>query len=205
MEAALGTIAGSGWAAGLNLYAVALLLGIFGRLGALEVPEVLTRTDVMIAAGVLYAIEFVADKVPYLDNVWDAVHTVIRPLGAAALGALWVGSEDVTTQLASAGGSGVLALISHTTKATSRAAINTSPEPASNIVASLFEDGLVAGVVALAVYNPVLALVAVIVLLIAGTALMVVLWKAARKAWRSLRTRLRGERRSDRPHVRPPR
>lgn len=203
MEAAIGTIAGSGWAAGLNLYAVVVLLGLFGRAGAIEVPEVLMRTDVLVIAGVLYAVEFLADKVPYLDNVWDAVHTVIRPLGAAALGALLAGDE-LGSQLAGAGGSGVLALISHSTKATSRAAINTSPEPASNIVVSLFEDGLVAGVVALAVYNPVLALIAVVVLLIAGAVLTVFLWKTARRAWRGIRERVRGPRRDDRPHVRPP-
>lgn len=204
MEAVFGTIAGSGWAAGINLYAVVVLLGIFGRTGAIEVPDLLLRTDVLIAAGVLYALEFVADKVPYLDNVWDAIHTIVRPLGAAAIGALLAGADDLTTQLVSAGGSGTLAFVSHATKATTRAAINTSPEPASNIIVSLFEDGLVAGVVALAVFNPVLAAVAVAVLLVAGAVLMVVLWRAAHRALRGIRARIRAGRRADRPHVRPP-
>lgn len=198
MEVALGTIAGSGWASGVNLYAVVALLNLFGRAGALELPEVLQRTDVLVVAVVLYLLEFVADKVPYLDNVWDVVHTVVRPVGAAAIGAILAGEATDLDQALSAAGSGGLAFLSHATKATARAAINTSPEPASNIVVSLLEDGLVAGVIALAVWNPVVAVVAVAVLVVAGTALMVVLWKTAKRALATMRERRR-DRRSDRP------
>ena len=84
----IGLLAGSGWAAGLNLYLVTFLLGLGGRLDWLEVPAVLQRTDVLIIAGILYAIEFLADKVPYLDNIWDAVHTLVRPVGVLSTG-LW--------------------------------------------------------------------------------------------------------------------
>ena len=92
MEAA-GLIAGSGWASGINLYLVALMLGAAGRLGWADIPDVLTRLDVMIVAGILFLIEFVADKIPFVDSVWDVIHTVIRPLGAAGLGAVIAGDS----------------------------------------------------------------------------------------------------------------
>jgi hypothetical protein len=98
----------------------------------------------------------VADKIPYVDDVWDVLHTAIRPLGAAVLGALLSG-EDVS-DLAAAFGTGGLAFASHAVKATTRVAINASPEPVSNSLVSLAEDGLVAGVVALAVTHPLIAL-----------------------------------------------
>ena len=148
MDAALiGLVAGSGWASGVNLYAVVALLGIYGRLAPGPVPEPLLRTDVIVIALVLFALEFVADKIPYLDSVWDAIHTVIRPLGAVVLGALLSGDAETWQQAVAALGSGGLASAAHLAKATSRAAINSSPEPASNVLVSLFEDGLVAAVV----------------------------------------------------------
>jgi hypothetical protein len=177
----IGLLAGSGWAAGLNLYLVTFLLGLAGRLDWLDVPAVLQRTDVMIAAGILYAVEFVADKVPFLDNVWDAVHTFIRPIGAAAIGYVIAGD---TPSIASAAGailSGSLALSAHSAKATTRAAVNTSPEPFSNIFLSLAEDGLVAGLVALAIANPVVTLIVVVVLTIGAVWLTVKLFGIIRR------------------------
>jgi hypothetical protein len=85
---ALPLVLSGGWAAGVNAYATVLLLGIFGRLGLGEEPDGLERTEVMVAAGALYAIEFVTDKIPYVDHVWDAIHTVIRPTIAAVIGVL---------------------------------------------------------------------------------------------------------------------
>ncbi len=143
----IGLLAGTGWAAGLNLYLATFLLGLAGRLDWLEVPAALERTDVMIGAGVLYAIEFFADKIPYLDNLWDAVHTFVRPLGAGVLGYLLAGESPSISQIVGAVISGSLALSSHSAKATTRAAVNTSPEPFSNIFLSLMEDGIVAGLV----------------------------------------------------------
>ncbi|HSL25142.1 MAG TPA: DUF4126 domain-containing protein [Acidimicrobiia bacterium] len=160
----IGLLTGSGWAAGLNLYLVTFLLGLAGRLDWIEVPAVLQRTDVMIAAGVLYGVEFLADKVPYLDNVWDAIHTVVRPLGAGALGYVIAGDSPSVGAAVGALVSGSLALTAHSAKATTRAAVNTSPEPFSNIVLSLFEDGLVAGLVALAITNPWVTIVVVLIL-----------------------------------------
>jgi hypothetical protein len=177
----IGLIAGSGWAAGLNLYLVTFLLGLAGRLDWLDVPSVLQRTDVMIVAGVLYAIEFVADKIPYLDNIWDAVHTVVRPLGAAALGYVIAGDASSIGAAVGAIISGALALSAHSAKATTRAAVNTSPEPFSNIFLSLAEDGLVAGLVALAIANPAVALIVVLILTVAAVWLTTKLFGAVRR------------------------
>jgi hypothetical protein len=185
-------VAGSGWASGVNLYLVVVLLGLAGRLGFAEVPAALTRTDVLVVAGVLYALEFVVDKLPWLDSAWDVLHTGIRPLGAAAIGLLLTGEAETWQQVGAALASGGLATASHVAKATTRAAVNASPEPASNAVVSLGEDGLVAVVVALAIANPLLALVVVLALLVGGAALTVVLFSAARRAlgrWRQGRSR----------------
>jgi uncharacterized protein DUF4126 len=176
-------IGGSGWAAGVNLYAVVVLLGVFGRLGLVETPEVLTRTDVLMAAGALYLLEFVADKIPYLDNLWDVLHTVFRPLGAGAIGYLLAGEAGSLSQAVAAMASGTLAATSHSAKATARAAVNVSPEPVSNIVLSLAEDGLVAGIVALAVAFPVIALVTVTVLVVLAVLLVIKGWSALRAFW----------------------
>src|SRR5918998_1105421 len=146
----------SGWTSGINAYATVLILGLPGRFaGVDEVPSGLQRTDVLLAAGVLTVVEFVADKIPYVDSVWDGVSTIVRPIAGAVVGVLLAGGQGdlVTITLASVGG--VTALVSHLVKAGLRLAINTSPEPASNIGASLAGDISVAGVTTLAVLNPV--------------------------------------------------
>jgi len=177
----IGLLAGSGWAAGLNLYLVTFLLGLGGRLDWLEVPTVLQRTDVMIVAGILYAVEFLADKVPYLDNIWDAVHTIVRPVGAAALGYVIAGDSSSVAAALGAVLSGSLALSAHSAKATTRAAVNTSPEPFSNIFLSVAEDGLVAGLIALAIANPAIALIVVIALTVGAIWLTVMLFGVIRR------------------------
>jgi hypothetical protein len=177
----IGLLAGTGWAAGLNLYLVTFLLGLAGRLDWLDVPSVLQRTDVMIVAGVLYGIEFLADKVPFIDNVWDAIHTFVRPLGAGALGYVIAGDSPSVAAAVGALLTGALALSAHSAKATTRAAVNTSPEPFSNIALSLFEDGLVAGLLALAIANPVVALVVVIIFAILGIWLVVKFFGAIKR------------------------
>ncbi|MGI8517208.1 MAG: DUF4126 domain-containing protein [Acidimicrobiia bacterium] len=177
----IGLLAGTGWAAGLNLYLATFLLGLAGRLDWLDAPAVLQRTDVMIGAGVLYGIEFLADKIPYLDNVWDAVHTFVRPLGAGVLGYLLAGESLSVSQIVGALFSGSLALSSHSAKATTRAAVNTSPEPFSNIFLSLMEDGLVAGLVALAIANPVIALIVVAILTVLAVWMVIKLFGAIRR------------------------
>jgi hypothetical protein len=188
----IGLIAGSGWASGLNLYLATLMLGIAGRVGWADIPEVLTRTDVMIVAGVLFVIEFVADKVPFLDNFWDVIHTFVRPIGAAAVGAVIAGESG--TVGAAVGGvlSGALALDAHSAKASTRVMVNTSPEPVSNVAVSLFEDIGVAGLVTLAVTYPVVTVGVVAVLVVAATALTIWLWKAVRRVWWSVKARFPG-------------
>lgn len=186
----LGVVAGTGWASGINLYLVTLLLGIAQRLGWGDVPEVLGRTDVLIVAGVLFVLEFAVDKVPYADNVWDSIHTVVRPLGAAALGAVLVGDAETIGAALGAVVAGALALDAHAAKATTRLAVNTSPEPVSNISLSLAEDLSVAGLVALAIANPVIALVVVVVLVVAATTLVVWLWRGIRRGIRRVRRHL---------------
>jgi len=177
----IGLLAGTGWAAGLNLYLVTFLLGLGGRLGWLEVPTVLERTDVLIIAGILYAIEFLADKVPYLDNIWDAVHTLVRPVGAAALGYVIAGDSASVAAAVGAILSGSLALSAHSAKATTRAAVNTSPEPFSNIFLSVAEDGVVAGLIALAIANPAIALIVVIALTVGAIWLTIKLFGVIRR------------------------
>ncbi|WP_068064475.1 DUF4126 domain-containing protein [Nocardia xishanensis] len=158
----------AGWASGINAYAVVLLLGLFGVTGLSEdVPEGLQRTDVLVAAAVLFLVEAVADKIPYLDTFWDTLHTVVRPAAGAVVAALLAGSDDSLPQLAAAAVGGTAALVSHLVKAGIRMAINTSPEPASNIVTSALEDLGVAGVITLAVFHPLPAA------MIAGTFLLI--------------------------------
>ena len=157
------------WASGIRLYLVIFVAGLAGRYGYLDLPEslrMLTHTYVLVAAGVLLAVEFLADKVPGLDSAWDAVHTFIRiPAGALlAMGA--VGSEDLTALTIAAGLlGGTITAGTHFTKAGGRAVINTSPEPFSNWAASFTEDALVLGGVWFAVQHPVAFLVALVIFL----------------------------------------
>jgi hypothetical protein len=116
-----------------------------------------------------------------VDSGWDVVHTVVRPLGAAAIGYMLAGQADTFGQAAAAAVAAALAAASHTAKATTRAAVNLSPEPFTNIGVSLLEDGLVASVIALAVTYPAAALATVAVLVLAGAMLVVTLWGAARR------------------------
>jgi hypothetical protein len=197
-------LAGSGWASGLNLYLVVLLLGLAGRTGLAEVPDALTRTDVLVIAGVIFVLEFVVDKVPWLDSAWDTFHTAIRPLGAAAIGLLLTGEAETWQQVTAAVGAGGLATAAHAAKATTRVAVNTSPEPVSNAVVSVAEDGLVTMVIALAITNPILALVVVLLLVGAGAALTIALWRTARRALARRRERLTG-RSATRGGTSPPR
>jgi len=179
-------IAGSGWASGINLYLVTLLLGISGRLGWGDIPGVLQRTDVMIVSGILFSIEFVADKIPFLDSIWDSVHTVIRPLGAAALGAVVAGESASIGTAVGAIVAGTLALDAHAAKASTRLVVNASPEPVSNVALSFAEDIGVAGLVVLAVTYPLVTIVVVVALVIAATALTIWLWRIARRSWKKV-------------------
>jgi hypothetical protein len=175
----------SSWASGVNAYAVVLLMGLMGVTGVSDqVPDGLQRTDVLLVAGALYMCEAVADKIPYVDTVWDAVHTVVRPTAGAVVAALLAGQDGSVPQLAAAALGGTTALLSHMVKAGTRLAVNTSPEPASNIVLSLLEDMGVAALVAFALFHPVVAAVIAGTLLALGIATVVLLFKRIRRAWR---------------------
>ena len=186
----VGLLLGSGWASGINLYLVTLLLGIASRLGWGTVPEVFGRTQVMVIVAILFAAEFVADKIPYVDNVWDSVHTVLRPMGAAVIGALLTGESTSLTTIVGAVVSGGLALNAHAAKASTRVVVNASPEPVSNVVLSLFEDVSVAGLMALALTFPVITAIVVLILVVSAGALTIWLFKKVRGAWREIRSRL---------------
>ncbi|MFF0476187.1 DUF4126 domain-containing protein [Streptomyces sp. NPDC004284] len=193
----------SGWASGINAYAVVLLFGVLGAAGLTdEVPASLQRTDVLVVAGVLFLCEAVADKIPYVDSIWDSVHTVIRPVAGAVVGALLAGQNGSLPELAAGAVGGSTALLSHFVKAGTRMAVNTSPEPFSNIALSLAEDLGVAAIVTFAVFHPVAASVVAAVLLLAGLAVLVFLAKQIRRGWRRW-SRRREERRLAAPGARP--
>ncbi|MFE4216008.1 DUF4126 domain-containing protein [Streptomyces sp. NPDC056844] len=185
----------SGWASGINAYAVVLLLGLFGATGLTdEVPEPLQRTDVLVIAGVLFLCEAVADKIPYVDSAWDTAHTVIRPVAGAVVAALLAGGSGSLPELAAGAIGGSTALMSHLVKAGTRMAVNTSPEPFSNVGVSVLEDLGVAGIITFAVFHPVAAAVIAGILLLLGLLVLVFLASRIRRFLRR-RARRREERR----------
>src|SRR3954471_1202252 len=185
------TTISAGYAAGLNAYGTVFLLGLPGRAGFGEVPHELTTGPILIAAGVMFAIEFVTDKVPLLDSTWDLLHTAIRPAIGSLIGVSFADLDHVTgpETVAVGGASGTTALVAHGLKAGIRLGINTSPEPFSNIIISLIEDGVMAGVVALALKEPPIALAVVIVLLSIGIAIVLYLRKRIKRALERRRAR----------------
>ena len=175
----------SGWASGINAYLVVLVLGIADRVGSFaEIPDVLGRWDVLAVAGFLYAMEFIADKIPYVDSTWDAISTAIRPTAGAVIGVLLAGDAASLDQAVLGVVGGGTALLSHLAKAGGRLAINSSPEPASNIVASLTEDAAVLGVVWFSLEHPRAAAAIAGVLLLVGLVLLFLLGRAVRRGWR---------------------
>ncbi|MER7753373.1 DUF4126 domain-containing protein [Kitasatospora sp. NPDC097643] len=179
----------SGLASGINAYAVVLLLGLLGRFaGADSVPPALERTDVLVVAAVLFLLEAVADKIPFVDSVWDAAHTVIRPIAGATVAVLIASADPGSLSEVAAGAmGGTTALVTHLVKASLRMAVNTSPEPFSNIVVSLLEDLSVAGLVTLAIFHPWLAASIAAAVLLAG---LLLVWFAINRI-RAFRARRR--------------
>lgn len=172
----------SGWASGINAYATVFLLGLLGRLFAVEgIPLGFQRIDVLVLMGVMAALELVADKIPYLDSAWDAISTFIRPVAGALIGALLAGQNGELVPMALGALGGVTALISHAAKSGLRLAVNTSPEPLTNLGASLTGDAAVVSVVSLAVAFPVAAAVIAAVLLIITITVSVLLLNEIRK------------------------
>ncbi len=171
----------SGWASGINAYAVVLIMGLVERFGHLaQIPDALGRTDVLIGAAIMFLLEMVADKIPYIDSMWDSVHTVIRPLIGATLGYLLGHDTSSLNAAFTAATGGITSLLSHGVKAGLRVAVNTSPEPVSNIVVSTAEDATVTGVMAIALANPWISASIAAVLLVVGIAVVVILLKKIR-------------------------
>ncbi len=169
-----------GWASGVRLYLVVLLTGLAGFMGWVQLPQglhLLAHPVVLGASGFMVFIEFFADKIPGLDSLWDVVHSVIRIPAGAALAAGVFGADSGVMGLVAALLGGTLAATSFTAKATTRAAINTSPEPFSNVGASLLEDGLVPAGLWLAVAHPLVFIAVLALVLVLSVWLIRVCWR----------------------------
>jgi hypothetical protein len=184
-----------GWASGMRLYAVVFLTGLAGYLGWVALPsglQVLQNPTLLWVSGSLFAVEFLADKIPFVDSAWDALHTVIRiPAGAALAGGVFAGAggdaQSWTVIAALLGGT--LAATAHTAKATTRAAVNASPEPFSNIAMSLLGDVAVPVMLWLAWEHPVLFFIALAFALVLAVVLIVALFKFVKALVRRFRGR----------------
>ena len=172
------------WGSGMRAYAVIFAVGLAGAAGWVELPEhlrLLQHPLVLGASGLMTAVEFFADKLPWLDSLWDAVHSFIRIPAGAALAAAVFGDSGAAVALAAAILGGTLAAGVHLAKAGSRAAINTSPEPFSNWSASLAEDAIVPVGLWLAVVHPLLFFVLLALFLIGAALLLRVIWRGLRR------------------------
>ncbi|MDP3356830.1 MAG: DUF4126 domain-containing protein [Polaromonas sp.] len=173
-----------GWASGIRLYLVILLTGLAGFMGWLVLPQglhLLAHPVVLGASGFMVFVEFFADKIPGLDSLWDVVHTVIRIPAGAALAAGVFGADSGLMALLAALMGGALAATSHTAKATTRAAINTSPEPFSNVGASLVEDSVVPAGLWLAIAHPLVFVFMLVLMLALSVWLIRICWRYLRQ------------------------
>lgn len=183
----LGRTMGFAFAAGINLYATVAILGLASRYQWVTLPpqfKVFDNDVVIGAALVLYLVEFVADKIPWVDSVWDAVHTVIRPVGGALIAVATLGDASPTVEGLTALLGGTLAAGTHFSKAGTRAVANTSPEPFSNWILSLSEDLFVVGLGFLALKYPAAAAVVVSVLVVVMIASAAWIVRAVRRRWK---------------------
>jgi hypothetical protein len=182
--AIVGLLLGAAAASGLRLYATVAVLGFLGRAGLVALPgglSVLAKEWVVVVAASLYLVEFLADKIPLVDSTWDFVHTFIRIPAAALLG--WAALADVpdTWRLVAALVCGGVAFSTHGLKAGARAALNTSPEPVTNWIASLSEDGLTALLLFLAVKHPLAAALLAAFAVVLAAALGAWIWRTLRR------------------------
>src|SRR4030088_708356 len=185
----LGSVLGTGYSSGLNLYATILTLGLLQRYGFIHLAkslEILSHPLILGIAAVLYFVEFFADKVPYIDTVWDAIHTFIRPPAAALLAYASVGDISPEWRWAAALLAGGVALTSHSAKASTRAAVNTSPEPVSNWVLSLGEDALAVWLTWMATVHPTATIVVVAFLIVLAGFLLFHLFRFLRRSFQRL-------------------
>lgn len=182
----LGRALGFSFAAGINLYATVAVLGLAARYEWVALPRQFAVFDqdwVIWTALALYAVEFIADKVPWFDTIWDGIHTAVRPLGGALIAVATLGEASSGTQAVIALLGGLTAGSTHLTKAGTRAAVNTSPEPVSNWVLSLGEDAFVVGLGLVALKYPLLALAVTVALLAAIVLSAAAIVRAVRRRW----------------------
>jgi hypothetical protein len=161
----IGTLLGGSWASGVNLYMTVAGLGIAQRMHWISLPgnmNALSNPLIILVAVVMYIVEFVADKIPFFDSVWDTAHTFIRPIGGAVLGYMASSHMGPAAQIPVALLTGAVSLSSHLTKATSRVAINTTTPPGTNAVVSVGEDASVFGIMYLIIKHPIIAAILVI-------------------------------------------
>ena len=191
----LGFALGTSFASGLNLYATIAAAGLFQRFGIIELPpqlQVLAHPLVLGIASALFLVEFVADKIPYVDTAWDGIHTFIRPPAAAFLSYTAFTGEGFPEdwKLAAALLAGSVALTSHGAKASTRAAVNVTPEPVSNWTLSVLEDGLVVFLTWMAAQHPLLTACLVVVLVVVAVFVIWQLFAFLRAAVQLLRKKL---------------
>lgn len=184
--AGLGRTMGFSFAAGINLYATVAILGLASRYQWVTLPpqfKVFDHDIVIVAALVLYVVEFIADKIPWVDSIWDAIHTVVRPIGGALIAVATLGetSPAVEGMIALLGGS--LAATTHFSKAGTRAVANASPEPFSNWILSLAEDIFVVGLGVLALKYPAAAAIVVILCVLLMIVFASWIIRAVRRRW----------------------
>ena len=187
---ALGLIVPLAFASGVNLYATVGVLGLCSHYGLVTLPEQLRVFDnpvIITAALAMYLVEFIADKIPWLDSAWDAVHTVVRPLGGALIAVTALGDASPTANALVGLLGGSIAMTTHLTKAGTRAAANTSPEPFSNWLLSLGEDVLAVGFSYGALQHPMIALTVAIILLVAIVFFASMIVKFVRRRFRRVR------------------
>lgn len=194
---ALSLAMGTAWTSGINLYATVAALGIAGRAEMIRLPpdlEVLMHPAVIAIACIMYVIEFFADKVPYVDSGWDVLHTFIRVPAGAILAARALGDMNPALELTALLAGGSLALVAHGVKATTRLAINASPEPFSNWAASFTEDLAVLGSIWMIFNHPILMLMVICIFIALVVWLVPKIFRAAKRGFQALRSKLRGVR-----------
>jgi len=193
--ATLGRTLGFSLAAGVNLYATVAILGLAARYGWVTLPpqyQAFNNDVIIVAAIVMYVVEFFADKIPYFDSLWDAIHTAIRPIGGALIAVTTLGDASPAMQAFVALLGGAVAASSHLTKTSTRAAANTSPEPFSNWILSLGEDVFAVGLGYTALAHPVIALAIAVVVLAFIAVFAVVIVRTVRRWFRRRRPALTG-------------
>ncbi len=196
MAQLLALAAAMGWASGLRLYLVLFIAGVAGLLGWIPLPaglQVLQHPAMLAGSAFMLFVEFFADKIPGVDSLWDIVHSVIRVPAGAALAAGVFGADSATMGTVAGVLGGALAAMSFATKASTRAAVNTSPEPFSNIAVSLLEDGAVMGAMWLATHYPIAFGITLFIILVLSIWLLVVLVKYLRAILRRISGWLGGD------------